>query len=111
MNSFFVGFLKRSLSLNLHEGILGFEIYLLSIVQIVGLYDGKIPCAFHYVSLSDINDIPGRGIKSVIFTASDSFTGTSTIFSCCSYGSVLESNMYLLGQGQRKGILAQNNLN
>ena len=38
----------------------------------------------------------------VIFTAYDIFTGTSAIFSFCSYGSVFEANIYLLGLGSKK---------
>lgn len=79
-----------------------FEIYFLSIVQIVSMYDGSILWAFHYASQPGLNDVPGRRIMSVIFTASDIFTGTSTIFSCCSCGSVFESNMYFWGLGSKK---------
>lgn len=43
---------------------------------------------------------------SVIFTVSDIFTGTSTIFSCCSYGSVFESNMIFWDWGPGNGIFS-----
>lgn len=56
--------------------------------------------------LPDLNDILERRIMSVIFTASDIFTGTSTIFSCCSCGLAFESNMYLLGLGRKMEFLA-----
>lgn len=57
-------FLKNSLLLNLREGILGLDIHLLSIEHVIAYRVVK-----SHASLPAPNDVLGKSIMSVIFTA------------------------------------------